>query len=68
MKSQCLLPWVNSMTVFPTFLSRETQFQVSKKENGSSHDSSVVTHLTSIQGDTGLIPGLAQWIKDLALL
>ena len=33
----------------------------------SSHHGSVVTNLTNIHGDMGLIPGLAQWIKDPAL-
>ena len=37
------------------------------KDLGSSHCGSVVTNLTSIYEDAGLIPGLAQWVKDLAL-
>ena len=34
----------------------------------SFHRGSVVTNLTRIYEDMGLIPGSAQWVKDLALL
>ena len=33
----------------------------------SSHLSSVETNLTSIREDAGSIPGLTQWVKDLAI-
>ena len=38
------------------------------KQNRSSHRGSLVRNLTSIHEDVGLIPGLAQWVKDLVLL
>ena len=34
----------------------------------SSHCGAVETNLASIHEDVGLIPGLAQWVGDLALL
>ena len=39
-----------------------------KMQKRSSHRGSVVTNLTSIHEDVGLITGLIQWVKDLALL
>ena len=37
-----------------------------KYEDWNSHCGSAVTNLISICEDTGLILGLAQWVKDLA--
>ena len=39
-----------------------------KSPGRSSHHGSAEMHLTRIHEDAGLIPGLTQWVKDLALL
>ena len=38
-----------------------------KMQIRSSHSGSVETNLTSIHEDAGWIPGLTQWVGDLAL-
>ena len=38
-----------------------------KEREQSSRHGSVLNELTSIHENAGLIPGLAQWLKDLAL-
>ena len=50
--------------------SRDTEGEStnSKEIYRSSHHGSVVTNPSSIHEDLVLIPGLAQWVKDLALL
>jgi len=42
-------------------------FQFKKNAFGCSHCGSAEINLTDIHEDTGLIPGLTEWVKDQAL-
>ena len=52
---------VSSLSVWHTVMLNKSLL------NRSSHCGSVVTNPTSIHEDVGLIPGLDQWVKGLAL-
>ena len=56
-------------TSFPlnTYFYLGIELAVFKKKSWSYHGSAVANP-TSIHEDTGLIPGLAKWVKDWALL
>ena len=47
---------------------KEARWGGPKQPSRSSHCSSAVMNLTSIHKYAGLIPGLNQWVKGLALL
>ena len=51
------------MNLYPEYQGNQQK----TKNSGSSLHGSVVTKLTGIHEDTGLLPGLTQWVKDTAL-
>ena len=72
--SQAIYAWENITRQFQwdrlqKFIDAEVEAQSSLKsaQGGSSCHGSAETNPPSIQEDVGLIPGLTQWVKDLAL-
>ena len=49
-------------------LDMTSKAQITKKNWGVPFMAQQLTNLTSIYEDVGSIPGLTQWVKDLALL
>ena len=59
------------MLKFPSFIRKivvqHSRFSALERTFGNSHGGSVEMNPASIHEDAGLIPGLAQWVRDLAL-
>ena len=55
-------------TSYAARLSFRNKGKIKSFSDKSSHNGLVVMNLTRIHEDTNSIPGLAQWVKDLALL
>ena len=53
--------------IFRMFWYPQYSWQIKNALSRSSHRGTMETNLTSIHEDVGLIPGLAQWVQDLAL-
>ena len=60
--------WTNTCLFWASGFPSLEQYLHQNSNFGSSHCGSVVMNPTSIQEDVGLIPGLAQWVKDPVLL
>ena len=70
---QSLLNLTTMLEVVSSFISENTEeynraVLLKMGRKGSSRHGSAITNLTSVHEDVSLIPGLAQWVKDLALL
>ena len=63
----CIQSYLKTEILLKSFQNQNNRIQINYLQNTSSHCFSAETNLMNIYENVGLIPGLAQWVKDAAL-